>query len=102
MPKIYETKTSPGCRVSGQWTQADGTPVAGRKVILRPQSSGVWRGRVISRDAVVVTTDADGGFVVTLAPSIAVGLYEVSMDKVRLAVDVPDAESAELAAIVAR
>lgn len=101
MSKVFRA-AGDGCQVRGRWTQADGSPAAGQPVIFTPQRGGVWRGRVIGRQAVKVTTEADGRFCIALAPSRLVGLYEVAMANVKLVVDVPDAAEAELTLIVAR
>ena len=107
MPKVRGTRSvvdppvePAGCVVRGLWRQADGTPVAGQAVLFEPQRGGMWRGQVIGRAAFPVQTDAAGRFAVTLAPSVAVGLYTVRMGKLRMTVDVPDAAEAELSQIV--
>lgn len=89
-----------GCVVSGVWTLADGSPVAGQDVRFEPKKGGMWRGRVIGRDAITATTEADGRFSVALAPSTAIGRYTVKMGRLTFTADVPDAEKAELDTIV--
>lgn len=108
MPKVKGARSvgveppseSVGCAVRGVWTQADGAPVAAQTLFFEPQRGGIWRGRVIDRAAFPVQTDAAGRFEVTLAPSVAVGLYTVKMGRLRMTVDVPEMAEAELSQIV--
>lgn len=56
------------CRVLGKYANANGRPIAGAQIEIRPSSGSVTAGAVQSGEMVTITTAADGIFIANLIP----------------------------------
>jgi len=84
------------CRVSGTIKAVSGTATK-RRLIFRPEHAGVMPGEgYVAQDDVILTTEADGTFVVALVPSAVVGTYKVIIGEASHKIKVPTAQQAKL------
>ena len=98
MPRKIDTSHQ-GCRVVGTWLHVDGSPIHDR-ITIKPEHTGIYKSTVYNVETIVVKTNREGTFVVTLPPSTAVGVYTVRMGGETFEMNVPDIESASFVDLI--
>ncbi len=102
MPRLDKTKIKEaerGCRVFGEHVDAQGLPV-GVDITVYPDHAGVYKRKLYSSTAIVVTPDVDGSFSVVLPPSTVMGKYTAVAGTDRYKFEVPDKDEIHIAELI--